>query len=497
MRKTNFPAPGKVVEINDLQMGGTCYSLMKNGEGKLSIADLMYLGMTTESEVVTGKAGSIVVVPSKTTGIYPSIVSGLMIGPQVAMIPKMAVADEEVVVAEKKKKKKPAVKAVKELMMSIGSDKEARVISSKHITDQVMKLPVDFLVQEGATNELELLPEGRADLLKVLMCDGVEVSVMLAKSFIPKTTTRAMFVLVAKSREFNDGEAVHLLSSMPQAGTPKDILKPDLLGLEHGVNSLWDLPWGDDREVVTGMLLPMVKFANDLSNLITAQEFQKKSMLRQFPVELRKVVNQLQNLYAKRKGSDFSELLSCVKVRMAYEDGAATPSGLLLDEPHADEVEGGEEDEADAGHGRGKDGKKRFHPASGTEEEEDLDPEYEPSGNGKGGKGHRGGKGRRDGKGKKAKGKKAKGLAKVAKGGSPRSGSEYGSPSQLAGGSKRARPSPASSSEYGKSKRSAVPLDEFVDGLIGSDEDEEEELFHPGSGTEEEDDDDDDDSDRE
>jgi hypothetical protein len=487
MRKMNFPAPGKVVEINDLQMGGTCYSLMKNGEGKLSIADLMYLGMTTESEVVTGKAGSIVVVPSKTTGIYPSIVSGLMIGPQVAMIPKMAVADEEVAVAEKKKKKQ-AVKAVKELMMSIGSDKEARVISSKHITDQVMKLPVDFLVREGATNELELLSEGKADLLKVLMCDGVEVSVMLAKSFIPKSTSRAMFVLVAKSKKFNDGEAVHLLSSMPQAGAPKDILKPDLLGLEHGVNALFDLPWGADRGVVTGMLGKMIKFASDLSNLITAQEFQKKSMLRQFPAELCWVATRLQNLYAKRKGSEFSELLSRVKVRMAYEDGVATPSGLLLDEPPADEVEGGEEDEADAGHGRGrgKGGKKRLMA------EEDLDPEYEPSGKGKGGKGRRGGKG-----------KKAKGLAKVAKGGSPRSGlrsgSEHGSPSQV--GSKRARPSPASSSKSGKSKHSAVALEDVEDDLVGSDEDEEEELFHPegtGSGSEEDDDDDDDDgSDRE
>jgi hypothetical protein len=487
MRKKNFPTPPKVVEVENLQMGGTCYSLMKNGEGKLSIADLMYLGMTTESEVVTGKAGSIVVVPSKTTGIYPSIVPGLMIGPQVAMIPKMAVADEEVAVAEKKKKKQ-AVKAVKELMMSIGSDKEARVISSKHITDQVMKLPVDFLVREGATNELELLSEGKADLLKVLMCDGVEVSVMLAKSFIPKNTSRAMFVLVAKSKKFNDGEAVHLLSSMPQAGAPKDILKPDLLGVDHGVNSLWDLPWGADREIVTGMLLPLVKFASDLSNVITAQEFQKKSMLRQFPVELRKVVNQLQNLYAKRKGSDFSELLSCVKVRMAYEDGVATPSGLLLDADEVEMVEGGEEDDADDGHGhgrgRGKGGKKRLLG------EEDLeDPEYEPSDKGKKAKGRRGGKGK--------KGKE------VAKGGSPRSGlrsgSEHGSPSQV--GSKRARPSPASSSKSGKSKRSAVALDDDEDGLIGSDEDDEEELFHPegtGSGSEEEDnDDDDDDSDRE
>jgi hypothetical protein len=259
---------------------------------------------------------------------------------------------------------------------------------------------------------------------------------------------------------------------MPQAGTPKDILKPDLLGIDHGVNALFDLPWGADREVVTGMLRPMIKFARDLSNLITAQEFQEKSMVKQFDAEMRKVATQLQNLYAKRKGSEFSELLSCVKVRMAYEDGAATPSGLLLDELPDVVEQGGEDAEAEDDHGRGKGGKGGKGGKKRLLAEEELDPEYEPG----------------------AKGKKAKALAKSGSLRSGlRSGSEHGSPSKLAVGSKRARPSPASSSKSGKSKCS-VAMEDVENGLLGFDEDEVEELLHPdgtGSGSEEEEDDDD------
>lgn len=365
--KSNFPDPGKAYNINNIQMGASCYSLMKNSEGKLAIADVMFLGMTDKTEIVGGMAGSILVAPNTMESLGehpPAIVSGFMIGPPVAMIPKMAEPDNEV--TEKKKKK--AVVSVNEMMMKVG-DEEVKMIMSKHISCDVLKMPADFIIEVGADEQLHTVREGKADLMKVLSCDGVEVSLILAKSFIPKKTmNRAKFLLVAASPNMNDGEPMHLLSSMPQVGSQSDLLKPDLLGLLYGAKDLSKVPWGSERDVVMGMLGPVIEFAINLSQVITSFQWQQ-SMINSLPEELRGVTKRLHKLYQDRKGEEFSELLSCVKTRMTYEDGEATPSGLLLDL---------DEDEADGGkHGKSipcsdlrsehgspiKRGKKRAHPS--------------------------------------------------------------------------------------------------------------------------------------
>ena len=364
--KSNFPDPGKADKIHNIQMGASCYSLMKNSEGKLDIADVMLLTMTDKTEIVGGMAGSILVAPNTMESLGehpPAIVSGFMIGPPVAMIPKMAEPDNEV--TEKKKK---AVVSVNEMMMKVG-DEEVKMIMSKHISCDVLKMPVDFIIEVGADEQLYTVGEGKADLMKVLSCDGVEVSLILAKSFIPKkTVNRAKFLMVATSPKMNDGEAMHLLSSMPQVGGQSDLLKPGLLGLQYGAKDLSKVPWGSERDVVMNMLGPVIEFAIHLNQVITSFQWQKP-VINSFPKELCLVTKRLDKLYQARKGEDFSELLSCVKTRMTYEDGVPTPSGLLLDLV---------EDEADGGkHGKSipcsglrsehgspiKRGKKRAHPS--------------------------------------------------------------------------------------------------------------------------------------
>lgn len=423
VKKVNFPNPGGVMKIDGLMQGGNSFSLVKDKDGKTQIVDVMMLAFDEVPGIVHGKAGSILMPHDlSNSGEFPSIFSGYMIGPPVATIPKMT--EPEVTDQSCTQKKKPAM-SVKEVVMNIGEE-EVNMILSKHISRNVMKMPVAHVIQVGADDELQILPDGKADLMKVLMCEGVELSLMLAKSYIPKSANRVHFVLLASSPQFNDGDPVHLLSSMPQSGAPSDLLKPGLLGQTYGVKDIWNVSWGFDREVVEGMLKPIIKFARDLDQLITSSKWQKS--INSFDPEMRGVAKKLQKLYQKRKGEEFSELLSYVKTCMTYENGVATPSGILLANPG---VEGEVESELE-------------------DDDSDDDPEYNNGNSGK------------------------KGSVFSRSG--PRSKNR--SPAK-----RSAHSSPGSSSKSAKSKRSAV--DDSECGIVRSDEEDsdDEELYAADNGS--------------
>ena len=305
-----FPEPGHMVKADNIG-NKICYTAVMSAAG-LVLGDVINLD-EHQRAIVEGKTVSMLVDDNSMTGSMTGSKVAYFLCPDTQ---RFAACREPV---QSKTSKTNNNLEDKEVMLKIGDELEAKMVKttqSKHRSQHVLKICAQNLVQ-SSNGFLEMLPEGKENLMKVLSCKGVEVSLILAKRSIPNRTTCVGFFLVASVPRVIDGEqekvCVHLFSSKPTTGQPLDLLHDKLLGQGFGAKDLCQANlWGPDAEVALGMLGPIIQFAWNLNNKIMGKDVPMDEFLD--PSD--DVMTKLCELYRSQREEAFSKLLSSVKTYM-------------------------------------------------------------------------------------------------------------------------------------------------------------------------------------